>query len=172
MSVKINLNFPLIQNEAVFSHDGTYRYYLGRVWEPEKPQVTFIMLNPSMADVKKNDPTVERCQRRAKALGYGTIHIVNIFGLKSTDPRELYRSKNPIGQYTDQYILEATRMADTVICAWGKHGMLLNRGNEVLELISKECDPYCLKKNKDGSPSHPLYLGYSTEPVKMIECIG
>ena len=30
----------------------------------------FIMLNPSTADESDNDPTVERCERRARSMGF------------------------------------------------------------------------------------------------------
>jgi hypothetical protein len=33
----------------------------------------FIMLNPSTATEVQNDPTVERCERRARALGFGAF---------------------------------------------------------------------------------------------------
>ena len=59
-------------SEAVYSDCERYRYLLTRVWGPG-PKALFVMLNPSTATEVQNDPTVERCERRARALGYGAF---------------------------------------------------------------------------------------------------
>jgi len=63
----------------------------------------------------------------------------------------------------------AIKDSDAVICGWGKHGTLNNRGLQVLTLI-KELGkiPLALKINKDGTPAHPLYIGYSIIPKPML----
>jgi hypothetical protein len=43
---------------AVISDDGVYRYQLTRTWDPESPELAWIMLNPSTADALADDPTV------------------------------------------------------------------------------------------------------------------
>ena len=53
---------------AVYSDCERYRYALTRVWDPLEPRLSFVMLNPSTATEVQNDPTVERCERRARAL--------------------------------------------------------------------------------------------------------
>ena len=50
---------------AHFSPDRVYRYWLEIRWANGRA-INFLMLNPSTADEKKNDPTVERCERRAR----------------------------------------------------------------------------------------------------------
>ena len=55
-------------SEARYSDCETYRYDLTRVWDSRGKRVAFIMLNPSTATEVQNDPTVERCERRARAL--------------------------------------------------------------------------------------------------------
>ena len=50
---------------AIHSPDGRYRYALTRDWAPGQ-KVLFVMLNPSTATEVQNDPTVERCERRAR----------------------------------------------------------------------------------------------------------
>ena len=59
---------------AVYSDCARYRYRLERVWAPGQ-RVLFVMLNPSTATELQNDPTVERCERRARALGFGSFAI-------------------------------------------------------------------------------------------------
>ena len=65
-------------SEAVYSDCETYRYLLTREWA-KGPRALFVMLNPSTATEVQNDPTVERCERRARALGFGAFRVTNIF---------------------------------------------------------------------------------------------
>lgn len=151
---------------ARFSPCKRYRYALWRVWDASKPVATFVMLNPSTADEVDNDPTVERCQRRALALGMGGLRVANIFAWRSTDPAALYSLDDPIGPGNDEAIVEACRDAGVVICAWGTHGKLLERGDAVARLLlAQGIAPMCLQVNADGTPKHPLYVGYSIQPT-------
>ena len=56
-------------SSAIYSDCETYRYALTRVWDDARPRVLFIMLNPSKATEQQNDPTIERCERRARRSG-------------------------------------------------------------------------------------------------------
>ena len=76
-------------SEAVYSDCEAYRYSLTRIWEGAGQRVGFVMLNPSTATETQNDPTVERCERRARALGFGSFTVVNIFAWRDTDPRAM-----------------------------------------------------------------------------------
>jgi len=125
----------------------------------------FLMLNPSTADEMKNDATVERCQRRAIKMGYGGLHVGNIFAWRSTDPTVLPKLTDPIGPDNDEAILLAAKKAGIVICGWGKHGKLLDRGEHVLKMLLQHgIKPHALMINDDGSPQHPLYIGYDVKP--------
>lgn len=150
---------------AQFSDCEKYRYLLWRVWDEAKPSAVFLMLNPSTADEIDNDPTVERCQRRVHALGYGTLRVVNIFAYRSTDPAPLYDQEDPVGPHNDASILQAAKDAGIVICGWGANGSLMNRGHTVLKLLQDHgITPHYLELNMDGSPRHPLYTAYSVQP--------
>jgi hypothetical protein len=150
---------------ARFSPCRRYRYLLWRQWDETAPPATFVMLNPSTADEVDNDPTVERCQRRALQMGYGGLRVANIFALRSTDPAALYTDADPVGPDNDQAILEAAQGAGIVICAWGTHGNLLQRGAAVTDLLTRAgARPHYLQRNQDGTPKHPLYVAYSIEP--------
>ncbi len=150
---------------AVFSPDKTHRYRLWRTWDESKPPLVMVMLNPSIADEEQNDPTVERCQRRAMAMGHGGLQVVNIFALVSTDPGGLYTHPDPVGSENDAAILDAVKGAGLVLAAWGTHGRHVGRAVEVVNLLRRaDVQPYCLGQNADGSPKHPLYVGYDVEP--------
>lgn len=150
---------------ATFSPCGQYRYKLWRIWDASQPAAVFIMLNPSTADEVTNDPTVERCERRARAMGYGGLRVANIFALRSTDPKALYEHDAPVGADNNEAIIESAAGAGIVVCAWGRHGLHIGRGRTVLEMLRKAgVTPRYLKLNKDGTPAHPLYIGYDVLP--------
>lgn len=157
---------------AIFSPCGRYRYALHRLWDDSKPLLMFLMLNPSTANETENDPTVERCQRRAIDMGYGGLLVGNAFALRSTDPAALYDAEDPVGPGNDEAIMFAARMAveskGMVICGWGTHASYRGRGAQVLRmLLDAGIQPHALRVNKDGSPGHPLYIGYGVGPKPM-----
>lgn len=151
---------------AEFSLCQTYRYSLWRWWDTSKPYWAFLMLNPSTADATKNDPTVERCQRRATQAGAGGVAVVNLFALRSTDPAGLYSHDSPVGPENDAYIMDVCRGALIVICAWGGHGRHLNRASHVTTMLKQAgIQTRALAINADGSPKHPLYIATAVQPV-------
>lgn len=152
---------------ARFSNCGTYRYALWREWDTNLPTILFLMLNPSIANADSNDPTAERCERRATLLGYGRMDIRNLFALVSTDPAGLKQHADPVGPDNDVAIMEAALAADLTICAWGKNGSLLNRDAAVITMLrSASIQPKCLRITpKSGMPEHPLYIPYSATPI-------
>ena len=156
---------------AEFSPCRQYRYRLWRQWNAERAKALFVLLNPSMADETQNDPTVERCERRARMWGYGGVEVVNLFAYRSTDPKVLYRVSEPIGMMNDEAILIATIDAGIVICGWGEHGAHLRRGQAVLDLLSSDgtmlTKIYHLGLNASGQPKHPLYISYRVLPMRF-----
>ena len=126
----------------------------------------FVMLNPSKATEQANDPTVGRCEARARALGFGAFMVTNLFSLRETDPHAMRRHKAPIGEGTDQALLDGAAWADMTIAAWGVHGVHQGRDAAVIGLLRSARLPlHCLGLTKAGHPRHPLYLPYSAQPV-------
>lgn len=153
---------------ADYSPDAAYRYRLERVWAPG-PRALFVMLNPSTATEAQNDPTVERCERRARALGFGGFGVANIFAFRATDPRVMRAAADPIGPDNDAAIVEMAAEADRIICAWGTHGAHLGRGAAVETLLRGTGKAlYHLGLTKAGGPKHPLYIGYDTQPALWL----
>jgi hypothetical protein len=151
---------------AVFSPCKKYRYTLWRLWA-DSPPAMFLLLNPSTADEVKNDPTVERCERRARAMGFGGLVVCNLFAIRATDPRVMKRDLAPVGPENDRSILEHARQAGMVIAGWGTHGAHLRRGELVRHLLkSNGIALHCLELTKEGHPKHPLYVGYDRLPVR------
>lgn len=148
---------------AHFSACQKYRYHLWRRVGAGDRKLAVIGLNPSTADAVKNDPTIARLCVRAQRLGFGELHMLNLFGWRSTDPHVLTQVDDPMGPDNDSWILDVAGEADMVLCAWGTHAgarstavaaMLRDRGIKL----------HALRLNDDGSPAHPLYLPYELQP--------
>ncbi len=152
---------------AVYSDCERYRYSLTRVWEPSSRKLLFVMLNPSRATEIDNDPTVERCERRARVLGYGAFQVANIFAWRETDPKLMRRAADPVGLNNDEILRKGAAWADDIIAAWGTHGAHLNRGRDVEHLLSCVGAPlFHLGLSKAGHPKHPLYIAYAQQPIR------
>ena len=139
---------------ALYSDCERYRYALTRIWEPKGQRALFIMLNPSTATEVQNDPTVERCERRARALGFGAFRGVQHLCVGVT----LIRARcaplpNLWGPENDAAIVTACDWADRIICAWGTHGAHLERGAAVTRLLRSAGLPlWHLGAEQGGSP--------------------
>ena len=106
--------------DVIFSADRKYRYFLSRdlrgmFGADVERTVNFVMLNPSTADEVANDPTIERCKRRAEAMVFSRLIVTNLFGLRSTDPRLPAQAKrqhiDPIGDGNDFAIANAAELS-------------------------------------------------------------
>jgi hypothetical protein len=154
-------------SEAVYAPCLHYRYLLTREWDACAGRALFVMLNPSTATEVQNDPTVERCERRARRLGFGAFRVVNIFAFRATDPRVMRAERDPVGPGNDAAILDSVTQwqPDRVICAWGAHGAHLGRGQVVADLLrATGVQLWCLGQTAGGEPKHPLYIGYDQQP--------
>ena len=157
------------QSTAVYSDCECYRYLLTRVWDPAGPRALFVMLNPSTATEVQNDPTVERCERRARALGFGAFRVTNIFAWRDTDPRRMRAAADPVGPANDAAIADSAPWADRIIAAWGSHGAHLDRGAAVEALLRGTGRAiHHLGLTQGGQPKHPLYIGYDRQPDLWI----
>lgn len=147
--------------DAYISEDGIYRYSLTRDWHEEFPVMLYVMLNPSTADAVVDDPTIGRCIEFAKRENMGGIEVVNLFAFRATDPKDMKAAQDPVGPENDTVIRQALLEADTVICAWGNHGVYQGRSQAVLQLIRSEGHvPYSIGPRNGkgkGEPPHPLY---------------
>ncbi len=154
---------------AIYSDCETYRYALTRQWG-DGPNLLYVMLNPSKATELANDPTVERCERRARALGYGAFRVTNIFGLRETDPYAMRRHAAPDGPENDTVLRQAAMWADDILAAWGTHGAHRARGPDVAQILRDTGQPlYHLGLTKDGHPRHPLYVAYAQPLIRWTQ---
>lgn len=167
---------------AVFSPDRLYRYALARTWDAGLPACAFLMLNPSTADAFRVDPTVRRCLGFARDWGCGSLLVLNVFALRSTDPTALYGHLDPTGPENDRLIAESLRLwqPSHLVAGWGKHAHALDEGgyrrprrqqgpvawvSRAQEVVAMHEDRLlALHVNGDGSPKHPLYIAADAIP--------
>lgn len=130
----------------------------------------FLMLNPSTATEMQNDPTVGRCEQRARRLGFGSFEVTNIFAWRATDPRNMRAADDPVGTQNDAAILQGAARSARIIAAWGVHGAHQGRGVAVAALLRAQNHAlFHLGLSKAGHPKHPLYLPYAQQPVVWAE---
>lgn len=151
-----------MEKKAIISKDKIYRYKLSRTWDSTKPTILFIGLNPSIADENVDDPTITRCINFAKDWGYGTLLMANLFAFRSTYPKDIYLIDDPIGKDNDHYLLECVTQSDLIVACWGNNGTYMNREKVITELVP---NLYCLQKNKNGTPHHPLRPPRNIHPL-------
>jgi hypothetical protein len=172
-----------VSHETVFSKCRLYRFTLWRDFQCEllpEPVITggniskdgyvqFIGLNPSTADEKINDPTIRRCIDFSKRWGYSSFCMTNIFPFRATDPEDMMRHDEPadIRIENAQHVERIAMGADLIICAWGKHGSHIKRGDKFIKHLRdvSKLKIHHLGLNTDGSPKHPLYLKATTTPI-------
>ena len=148
----------IMKKHAIISKDNKYRYQLSRIWDDEKPKVLFIMLNPSTADADVDDPTIRRVVNFAKSWVYGGVFVGNLYAFRSTNPKSLRYTDNPIGTDNIQHIQSLIGLVERVIYAWG------NKKKEPDWLYSLVDSPYCIDVSKKGISKHPLYLKSELKP--------
>lgn len=151
-----------------------YRWRLIRDWAEVVPQclsfeksrtVNFIMLNPSTADGKTDDPTIRRCVSYAKLWGYTKLIVTNLYAFRATSPKDMKSSDDPIGSENIKHICDNALQSDMVICAWGNNAEL-DYAKTVLKYINHFNDNIkALRITKAGQPAHPLYLPKDIEPI-------
>lgn len=133
-------------------------------------RVVFVMLNPSTADAFKLDPTVSRCREFARRWGADMLEVVNLYALRSSNPRDLDKYIDKHGTKAlcedvdnDAAILGACDDADIIVAAWGNNAWRGARGTIVRSMLRRRNLQH-LGLTKNGAPLHPLARGKSFIP--------
>ena len=137
--------------EAKFCEAKKNRYFLKREWDNSKGLLLYIMLNPSVADEVKDDPTIRRLINFTNKFDYGGFLVGNIFTKITPNPKEIDRSKG-ISNKNFEELSKLIKKVDQIVYAWG------NTVEEPQLLKELVLSPQCFGKNLNGTPKHPLYL--------------
>lgn len=141
-----------------------YRYLLHRRLPGGSGCGVWVMLNPSTADHRADDPTLRRCVGFAGRWGLAALVVVNLYAWRTSDPRELWRADDPVGVHNDACLRAVLRLAGArrwrVVCAWG--GQARPERIEILRtmLAEAEVTGWALGTTRGGQPRHPLYVPY------------
>lgn len=125
------------------------------------PRVCWVMLNPSTADAHHVDATLRRCLAFARSWGAGSIEVVNLFALVSSDQKQLLAADDPIGRQNVAAVRRAMTRADSVVVAWGRLSPRLVAlaapaiGRLPARVVS-------VGLTAEGYPRHPLYVRGTT----------
>ena len=144
-----------------------YRYILGT--RGEKPLIC-IGINPSTARPGDLDPTLKSVERVAKANGFDSFIMFNVYAQRATDPDTMERVCNPVlhreNMEAFRYILSnvAQGISPAIWAAWGtiieKRPYLPGCVRDMVR-IGEEYGAHWLcagKRSAKGHPHHPLYL--------------
>jgi hypothetical protein len=155
---------------AWISPDGKYRYRLWRRWGPGD-LVAFVMLNPSTADGKDDDPTLRRCIGYAKAWGFDALEVVNLFAWRATKPKDMPAGlMTTIGRDNDMHIAAVGSRAALIVAAWGAldHRPPAYRAR-ARSVHARLLEPHAIAITDGGDPRHPLYLAKVLKPSPYPE---
>lgn len=143
-----------------------YRYYYSKTWGDKTNILTFIMFNPSTADIDNDDATIKNCIKVAYVSGFEGIEVINLFSLRSPNVSYL----NKIASISDiqddnneAYLTNVLANSKNIVLAWGSHtltcekkSIMDNRKEKAIKLsINQNKNIYCISMNKNNAPTHP-----------------
>jgi hypothetical protein len=140
-----------LEQNAILSTCGVYRYVLTRQVGPGERTATFILLNPSTADATQDDPTIRRCIGFSRLWGCGKLAVLNLFAFRATLPADLKRAADPVGP--ENKVWFDRTLTGLVVCGWGVHGAHLDQDLVVTGWLRElGIEPLALGVTKDGRP--------------------
>lgn len=153
---------------AAFSGCQLYRYWLGRRWDFSLPMGTVLGINPSRAGATEDDQSTIKIQGFTQRWGWGGYYLGNPFAFRATDQRALLLAADPIGPDNDAALQQLLEGGVRVVVAWGSAKTpavrrLLDERIACMLPLLRARPLYCLGVTSDGSPRHPLMLGYDRE---------
>ena len=150
-----------LERAAVISACGAYRYSLTRKWS-DAPLLPFVMLNPSTADAKEDDPTIRRCIGFARREGAGGLIVANLYALRSSAPEALWSARDPIGPKNWRTLVglaaQAVVQSFPIVCAWGALARQDQIDGALRMFHASGARLACLGRTQRGAPRHPLYV--------------
>lgn len=160
---------------AIFNHDHTHRFLLQRRWgDPTQPTLTWVMLNPSIANDENDDPTIRAVCAFSDREGYGAIRVVNLYSLIATSPARLYGNPASDNDGINRHAIEEACRDRDVVVAWGATVDRMARNTRPYHVDATAGDIQrlargplrCLGVTASGQPRHPLRLAHTTPLIE------
>lgn len=148
----------------------TYRFLIEYDLEDgeENKTALFIMKNPSKADKKKSDRTVNMILETAHYLKYSKVYIMNLFPEYSSKPYNIHVEglKKEVLKKHDELIESISNKVTCIFVAWGTNAYYQNNikkfyngrilsVKEKLQNEERDVKILCQHYNKDNEPTHP-----------------
>ena len=179
--------------KANFSSCKTYRYTLTFDFTTDNlfpnlstrtKKLAIVLKNPSSADEKKADQTINRVQQYVfeHFKDVKTVTILNLFAFRGTDASDVEKNRLEnnldyvVGEFNDQYILDNINKCEYIIFAWGGKSAINKKAyderiDNLMNLL-KQCDLsnkqiFRVNDNK-GSNRYPFHACYWSNSFKKI----
>lgn len=151
---------------ADISTCGRFRWSLVRAWDA-RPNLLVVMFNPSTADAQRDDPTISLLCHIASWNGFGSITVVNLIPLRTSDPTgavESLRWKDQSHNHENaRAVIQAAAKAKAILLAWGtlaaRAGGYERQILAAIKLARPSAEFFCLGTTAEGYPIHPLARG-------------
>lgn len=157
----------IIKNKAIYSDDEKYRYSLTKIWDENKPEATFIGINPSDATELIMDRTVMNLTNHLIGKGFGKVEAVNLFAYRSKDQKGLINREDEYEKHNIDYIKKALKNSELIIVGWGRDAENNPKYKATIagvkEELKKHKDIVKCFKDKQGKINRHLRAGYSKE---------
>lgn len=168
--------------------DVTYRWTMTRAWAPG-PTILWMLLNPSDADGKRDDPTTLRMIGWSYRWGFGSMIVVNAYPFASSTTPALRAWRKTVNwEHYDSPLNRNLRVISNlvsspevtkIVAAWGngvddddfeeiRCGVRKTVNDTEFGDIGIEIDWHCIGKTKSGAPMHPLARGHHRVPDDAV----
>jgi hypothetical protein len=176
--------------KADFSDCKTYRYTLTFDFGladlvNRTKKLSIILKNPSSADEKKADQTINRVQQYVYEhfKDVKTVTILNLFAFRGTDASDVEKSRlqsnleHIVGEFNDKNILENVLSSEYLIFAWGGRSAINKKAYDerignLLNLIKQNNltgkEIYRVNDQK-GSNKYPFHACYWSNSFKKVQ---
>lgn len=132
-------------------------------------------VNPSFASPEDLDPTVRNVVSFAKANGYDSYLMINLYPMRATNPKDMHRIKDEVIIRKNLDAIESILSVGNcdIWAAWGTliktRSYLKDCLQQIVEVANTyNCEWYTIgKKSKEGHPHHPLYLSKQSKMEKF-----
>lgn len=168
--------YPNYTKYASLSDDKRHRFLLTRKWKTQKEEryilglygeVLWILLNPSNANDTIDDPTIKKIVTFTDRMGFTSLSVVNLYSYISSSPAVLWneQTREERKDLNFAYIKAAADKATRIMFTWGDYQVAHTMGAKITAMLLANGNRifYCLGKNVNGSPKHPVRLSYSTQ---------
>ena len=153
-----------------------YRYILGT--RGQKPLIC-IGINPSTARPGDLDPTLKSVERVAKANGFDSFIMFNVYAQRATSPDDMERTCNPELHRENMRAFAYALSLNPRPVVWAAWGTIIEKRPylwtclEDMIALGREYGAQwvtCGRRSKAGHPHHPLYLFFPQ--ALWMRCVG